>query len=77
MHDSDDEEPTEGLPGAFLALDVFSEDEESLLTAWAEDPKLDWSKEDQRCLIHHGHAHDPELKSVTAVDGHPLILLRP
>ena len=71
VHDSDEREPIEGHPGAFLAPDVFSEDEESLLTARAEDPELDWSEEGQRRLIHHGHTYNLELKSVTAVDRHP------
>ena len=71
VQDSDDWETIEGLPGAFLAPDFFSEDRESLVTAWAEDPELDWSEEGQRCLIHHGHTYDPKLKSVTAVDRHP------
>ena len=70
VHDSDHWEPIEGQPGAFLAPDLFSEDKESLLTAWTENPELDWSGEGQRRLIHHGHVYDPELKSVTAVDRH-------
>ena len=65
VHDPGDWEPIEGLPGAFLTSDFFSEDEESLLTAWAEGPELDWSGEGQRRLIHHGQAYDPELKSGT------------
>ena len=62
LHDSDDWEPIEGLPGAFLPPDSFSEDEESLLTARADYLELDWSKEGQRRLIPHGHAYNPELK---------------
>ena len=79
MHDSDYWEPIEGLRGAFPTPGFFLKkpNEESLLTAWAEDPELDRSEEGQRRLIHHCHASNPELKSVAAVDGHPLTLLRP
>ena len=65
MHENSAWEPIEGLPGAFLVQDFFSEDKESLLTEWAEGPELDWSEEGQRRLIHHGDAYNPGLKLVT------------
>ena len=67
VHDPHDWEPIEGLPGAFLAPNVFSEDEEFLPIAWAEHPELDWSEEGQRRLIHDGDAYNLALMSVTTV----------
>ena len=64
-------DPISEMPGAFIANEFFSEEEESLVMSFSKNEDHFWLFEGHRTMLHFGFRYDPESKEVELFEPTP------